>query len=318
MMETQNLGNSDLAITRIGLGAWAIGGSWQWGWGSQEDQDSIATLHQALDAGINWIDTAPVYGLGHSETVIGQMLKERSNKPYIFTKCSFVWDDQQEINTTLKAASVRQEVEDSLQRLGVDVIDLYQIHWPNPEPEIEEGWETLAQLKQEGKVRYIGLSNFNPAQMDRLAAIAPITSLQPPYSLVKREVETEILPYCEQHNIGVIAYSPMGSGLLSGKMTQERMANLAEDDWRRKDNEFQEPRLSRNLELVEVLRTIGEKHGCGPAAVAIAWVCGNSAVTGAIVGMRRPDQVEGVMQAANLHLDPDDLSRIHDFLEQHP
>jgi aryl-alcohol dehydrogenase-like predicted oxidoreductase len=308
------LGNSDLLITRMGLGAWAIGGSWKWGWGHQDDSDSIKTIHKALDKGINWIDTAAIYGLGHSEEVVGKACAERSGKPYIFTKCSRLWDvNKNDISSSLKASSLRKEVENSLCRLKIDVIDLYQIHWPNPDEDIEEGWETLAALQQEGKVRYIGVSNFSAEQMQRIGAVTPITSLQPPYSLLSRHIEHEILPYCLEHNIGVIVYSPLASGLLTGKITRERIKNLPADDWRKSSDNFQEPLLSKNLRLVECLKQIGKKHNKTPAEIAIAWTLKNKAVTAAIVGMRRPDQVDGVIHAVDVKLDEDDLEHIEAF-----
>lgn len=318
-LPTKTLGNSDLQITAIGYGAWAIGGNnWEFGWGKQDDQASIAAIHRALDLGVNWIDTAAVYGLGHSEEIVAKVLKERSERPYVFTKCSLIWDESRKVGHSLKADSVRKEVEDSLRRLQIDTIDLYQIHWPNPESEIEEGWSTLAELQEEGKVRYIGVSNFNAAQMQRIAAIAPITSLQPPYSLVKREVEAEILPYCQDNNIGVIVYSPMQSGLLTGAMTKERIANLPDDDWRKNSSEFQEPRLSRNLKLVKLLQEIGRSHDRSAGEVAIAWTLRHPAVTGAIVGGRSPKQVEGTIGAATFRLDQDALSQIDRFLTENP
>lgn len=315
-LPTQTLGQSDLCITSIGYGAWAIGGgNWEFGWGHQEDQDSIAAIHRAIDLGVNWIDTAAVYGLGHSEEIVAKVLKERSDRPYVFTKCSLIWNDDRKVGHSLKADSVRREVEDSLRRLQIDTIDLYQIHWPNPEAEIEEGWSALAKLKEEGKVRYIGVSNFNVAQMQRIQSIAPITSLQPPYSLVKREVEAEILPYCQQNNIGVIVYAPMQSGLLTGAMTAERIANLPDNDWRKRNEEFREPRLSRNLKLVELLKEIGQAHDRTSGEVAIAWTLRHPAVTGAIVGGRNPKQVEGTIGAATFRLSNEELSRIDAFLQ---
>jgi aryl-alcohol dehydrogenase-like predicted oxidoreductase len=314
-VETRRLGASDLNITRIGFGAWAIGGGdWEFSWGHQEDKDSVDAIHRALDLGVNWIDTAAVYGLGHSEEVVGRALRDTSRKPYVFTKCSMRWEGDRKIYRSLQARSVREELENSLRRLGVDRIDLYQIHWPNPENEIEEGWETLARLKEEGKVRWIGVSNFSVAQMERVRKIAPITSLQPPYSLVNRGIEGEILKYCEEHNIGVIVYSPMASGLLTGKMTPERIAALPRDDWRRRSPQFQEPKLSRNLRLVEVLREIGAAHGVEPGVVAIAWTLRQAAVTGAIVGARNAGQVEGVFPAASFRLSGDEAARIDAFV----
>jgi aryl-alcohol dehydrogenase-like predicted oxidoreductase len=314
-MKAKQLGNSDLFITPIGFGAWAIGGSgWEFAWGGQDDSDSIAAIHEALDAGINWIDTAAVYGLGHSEEVVARALDRMNNRPYVFTKCSMVWNEDRQIYRSLKADSIRRECEASLRRLRVETIDLYQIHWPDPEEDIEEGWATLAALKQEGKVRHIGVSNFDVAQMRRAQAIAPITSLQPPYSLLHREVEPEILPFAERQNIGVIAYSPMASGLLTGAMTRERIAALPADDWRKRNQNYQEPRLSRNLRLVSLLRTIGKRHGHTPAEVAVAWVLHNPAVTGAIVGARRPGQVRGVLGAAEFRLSPREVAEIEAFV----
>src|SRR5437773_11799862 len=286
-MNTRQLGTSNLHITPIGFGAWAIGGGgWDFAWGAQDDRDSIAAIHEALDAGINWIDTAAVYGLGHSEEVVARALEGVRDRPYVFTKCSMVWDERREIGHSLKADSIRRECEASLRRLRVDAIDLYQIHWPDPDEEIEEGWATMAALQREGKVRNIGVSNFNVAQMKRAQAIAPITSLQPRYSLLHREIEEDILPFVSRENIGVIVYSPMASGLLTGAMTRERLANLPADDWRRHNPEFQEPKLSKNLALVERLRAIGARHGKSAGEVAIAWTLRNPAVTGAIVGAR--------------------------------
>jgi aryl-alcohol dehydrogenase-like predicted oxidoreductase len=319
-MEKRRLGNSDLDITALGFGAWALGGSgWRFSWGHQEDADSIATIHEALEAGVNWIDTAAVYGLGHSEEVVGRALKEwNGERPYIFTKGERTWNEERQINPSLKAESLRRECEASLKRLAVDVIDLYQIHWPQPDEDIEEGWTEMARLQQEGKVRWIGVSNFNVSQMERAGAIAPITSLQPPYSLLARDVETDILPYCRQNNIGVIVYSPMKSGLLSGAMTPERIASLPEDDWRRNNPDYQEPRLSRNMRLVDLLREIGESYGKTPGEVAIAWTLRNPAVTGAIVGLRRPGQTEGVLGAAKQPLSDADAARLETFLLENP
>ena len=317
-MKKQQLGNSDLQITPLGVGAWAIGGGgWEFGWGPQDDNDSIAAIHAALDAGINWIDTAAVYGLGHSEPVVARALKGRSNRPYVFTKCSMIWDERGQIGHSLKAESIRRECEASLRRLKVDTIDLYQIHWPDPDPEIEEGWSEMARLKQAGKVRNIGVSNFNAEQMARASKIAPITSLQPPYSLLARDVENATLPYAQKNNIGVIVYSPMYSGLLSGSMTRERIAGLAQDDWRRRNANFQEPLLSRNLSVVEALRAIGRAYGRTPGAVAIAWTLSNPAVTAAIVGVRNPRQVPGIVGAGDLQLSSRDLSVLENALSEH-
>src|SRR6266446_3875386 len=302
-METRVLGNSDLLISPIGIGAWAIGGGgWSGSMGPQDDRDSVPAIHAALDHGLNWVDTAALYGLGHSEEMVARALKGRSPRPYVFTKCERVWGDGATIGASLKAQSIRRECEDSLRRLQTDVIDLYQIHWPDPEPDIEEGWSTMAELKKEGKVRYIGVCNFNISQMRRIMQIAPISSLQPPYSIIHPDVENSILPFCQEHNIGVIVYSPMVSGLLTGSMTRERIANLPEDDWRRRSPDFQEPRLSRNLALVERLTDIGFMHNLTPGVVAIAWTLRNPAVTGAIVGARHPEQVDGIIGAAEFRL----------------
>ena len=316
-MQTRQLGNSDLHITRVGYGAWAIGGSgWQFAWGSQDDNDSIAAIHRSLELGVNWIDTAAVYGLGHSEEIVARALKSWSGpRPYVFTKCGRLWDEKGNVRGGLSANSIRREIEDSLRRLSTDVIDLYQIHWPpNPDsPALEEGWSTLADLKREGKVRWIGVSNFNVAQLKRAQAIAPVTSLQPPYSLIKRDVELEILPYCLREGIGTIVYSPMASGMLTGTMTRERAASLPQDDWRRANPNFNEPQLSKNLALVDRLREIGKRRGRSPGEVAIAWTLHNPAVTGAIVGARNASQAGGVMRAGELSLTNEEVSEIENF-----
>jgi aryl-alcohol dehydrogenase-like predicted oxidoreductase len=313
-MQKKKLGNSDLEITPIGVGAWAMGGGgWAFAWGPQDDAESIAAIHAALDRGVNWIDTAAIYGLGHSEEVVARALEGRPNRPYVFTKCARVWNEKREILKVLKRDSVRKECEDSLRRLRVDTIDLYQIHWPEPNEDVEEGWETLARLKEEGKVRWIGVSNFNAQQLERCRKIAPVTSLQPPYSAISPEVEQEILPYCVQHGIGVIAYSPMKSGLLTGKMTKDRVANFPQDDFRRRAPAFQEPQLSRNLDLAELMQKIAERHGRSPGEVAIAWTLRHPAVTAAIVGMRSPAQVEGVIGAMEFRLSADEVREIEAF-----
>lgn len=318
-MQTRQLGNSDLQLTSIGFGAWALGGGgWAYAWGPQDDDDSIAAIHEALDRGMNWIDTAAIYGLGHSEEVVAQALKGRADRPYVFTKCERVWDEKGNITGRLKADSVRRECEDSLRRLGVDVIDLYQVHWPEPDADIEEGWTAMAQLQQEGKVRWIGVSNFNVEQMRRAQKIAPITSLQPPYSLVSREVENEILPFCLEQNIGVINYSPMGAGLLTGAMTQERVDNMPEDDWRKRSANFQEPLFSRHLGLVEILKAIGDAHGRTPGEVSIAWTLHNPAVTAAIVGARNAGQIDGIIGAMDFRLSEEEFERIEAFCRENP
>jgi aryl-alcohol dehydrogenase-like predicted oxidoreductase len=318
-MQTRTLDNSDLQITPIGIGAWAMGGGdWAMSWGRQEDEQSIAAIHAALDAGVNWIDTAAIYGLGHSEEVVGKALAGRANRPYVFTKCSLVWNEQRQISRSLKADSVRRELEASLRRLRLETIDLYQIHWPDPEPEIEEGWQTLAQLKKEGKVRHIGVSNFSVAQIKRALKIAPITSLQPPYNIVTADIEREVLPFCREQGIGVIVYSPMKSGLLSGKMTRERIAQLPPDDFRPRTVSFKEPLLTRNLGLVEVLRSIGARHGHTPGEVAIAWALRDPVVTGAIVGMRSAEQAKQVVRAAEFRLTADEILEIEAYLKANP
>jgi aryl-alcohol dehydrogenase-like predicted oxidoreductase len=313
-MQKKRLGNSDMELTPIGIGAWAMGGSgWAFAWGPQDDDESIAAIHAALDRGVNWIDTAAVYGLGHSEEVVARALEGRSNRPYVFTKCERNWNEKREIYKSLKADSVRRECENSLRRLKVDVIDLYQIHWPEPDEDIEEGWTELARLQEQGKVRWIGVSNFNAKQLERIRPIAPITSLQPPYSAVSPEIEAETLPYCAQHGIGVIAYSPMKNGMLSGKMTAERAANLPQDDFRRRNPAFQEPQLSRNLELAALMKSIGARHGRTAGEAAIAWVLRNPAVTAAIVGMRSAEQVDGVIGAMEFRLTPAEIAEIDVF-----
>ena len=324
-MTLRRLGQSDLKITPIGIGAWAIGGgSWEFAWGPQDDEESIAAIRAGLDRGINWIDTAAVYGLGHSETIVGRAVKGLRQRPYIFTKCSLVWDDSGNVSHSLKSASIRREAEASLMRLGLDAIDLYQIHWGawrgGPESDspgsIEEAVGALALLQREGKIRNIGVSNFNAKQMQRALNVAAITSLQPPYSLLARDVESSVLPFAREHKMGVIVYSPMASGLLSGSMTRERIAALPEDDWRKRSPNFQEPLLSRNLRLVETLRAVAKRRDATPGEVAIAWTLRNPAVTGAIVGVRSERQVSGIAGAADLELSADDMLEIEQGLSQ--
>ena len=313
-MKKKRLGNSDMEITSIGVGAWAMGGGgWAFGWGPQDDKESIDAIRAAIDAGVNWIDTAAVYGLGHSEEVVARALEGVTRHPYIFTKCERVWNDNGEISPSLKRDSIRRELEASLRRLKVDVIDLYQVHWPQPDEDIEEGWETMARLKEEGKVRWIGVSNFNAQQMERARRISPITSLQPPYNLLTRDVEQSILPYAREHGIGVIVYSPMKSGLLTGAMTKERVNALPEDDFRRRVAAFQEPQLSHNLELAALLKRIGERHGVAAGVVAIGWVLRNPAVTSAIVGMRSAGQAKGVLPALEFRLSDNEANEIESF-----
>jgi len=314
-LSLRTLGNSDLQLTPIGLGTWAIGGGdWASSWGPQDDADSTDAIHRAVDLGVNWIDTAAIYGLGHSEEVVGRAVKSLSRKPYIFTKCSLRWNADRSIYNSLKAASLAEEVEASLKRLQVDTIDLYQIHWPNPDSEIEEGWESLSRMREQGKIRWIGVSNFSVDQMKRAMKIAPITSLQPPYSMLRRAIEAEILPFTLANGIGVINYSPMLSGMLTGKMTAERAANLAPDDWRRRNKEFNEPRLSQNLRLVDLLREIGSAHSVSPGVVAVAWVLHNPAVTAPIVGGRSASQVEETAAALTFRLAEEEFARICAFL----
>ena len=312
-MQKVRFGKTDLEITPVGFGAWAIGGGgWAAAWGPQDDEEAVGAIRRALELGINWVDTAAVYGLGHSEELVARALKgvPDADRPYVFTKCSLVWDEGGDISNVLKRDSVKRECEQSLRRLQTDVIDLYQIHWPRPDEDIEEGWSALAELKEEGKVRHIGVSNFDVSQMERANEISPVETLQPPYNMLNRGVEEEILPYCGENDIGVIVYSPMRSGLLTGKMTAERVQNMPSDDWRRNADDFQEPRFSRNLELVERLTEIGERRGKSPAEVAIAWTLRHPAVTAAIVGGRRPDQVDGIIGAATFRLSEDEIEEI--------
>jgi aryl-alcohol dehydrogenase-like predicted oxidoreductase len=310
-LATTELGGTGLRITRVGFGAWAIGGGgWEFGWGPQDDEQSIAAIEHALDHGINWIDTAAAYGFGRSEQVVGRALEGVGDRPYVFSKCSLLEGPGRRVVHSLKRDSVLREAEASLERLGIDAIDLYQIHWPIPEADIEEGWAALAELKEQGLVRHIGVSNFDVEQLRRIQQIAPVETLQPQYSLVVREIESQILPFCELEGIGVIVYSPMSSGLLTGKMTRERIENLPDDDWRRDDERFQEPQLSRHLALVERLQSVAERHDTTPGAIAVAWTLRNPAVDGAIVGFRRPDQVDPILVAAGLELSDDDVDEI--------
>lgn len=317
-MRTKKLGYTDLNLTAVGLGTWAIGGGgWQYGWGPQDDRESIAAIHRALELGINWIDTAPVYGLGRSEEIVGKAIKELKERPIIATKCGRVWDEKGNISGCLKKESIRSEVEASLKRLDIDVIDLYQIHWPDPDEEIEEGWQTIADLIKEGKIRYAGVSNFSVEQLKRIEPIHPVASLQPPYSMLERGVEKELLSWCAENNIGVIVYSPMQKGLLTGKFTRERIQNLPLDDHRRKDPLFQEPKLSMNLELVEALRPIARRNGRTVAQLAIAWVLRRAEVTAAIVGARRPSQIEETAPAGDWILSQEDIAAIDRVLERY-
>ncbi len=316
-IETKTLGNSDMELTAIGLGAWAIGGGeYAFGWGSQEETDSIAAIQKAIDMGVNWIDTAAIYGLGRSEEVVGKALRQMEGEiPYVFTKCSMRWDEKREIYRSLTAEGVRYECEQSLRRLGIETIDLYQIHWPQPEEEIEEGWGAVQDLIKEGKVRFAGVSNFSVAQMERLQTIAPITSLQPPFSLINRKVAGEVLPFCERNNIGVINYSPMQSGLLTGKMTAERVAAMPKDDWRQGNANFKSPKLEKNLLLAKLLTEIGARHHVEAGVVAVAWTLANPAVTAAIVGARSPEQVVGTADALKFRLSAEEVREIDAFVQ---
>ncbi|MBN2241055.1 MAG: aldo/keto reductase [Acidobacteria bacterium] len=320
-MEKRPFGNTGFGITAIGLGAWAIGGGgWTFAWGPQDDGESIDAIRRAVDCGINWIDTAAAYGTGHSEEIVARAVAEipAGQKPLIFTKCSLVWDEKRNISHSLEPESLRRELEGSLRRLRVEAVDLYQIHWPafgpyarDPgAPGLEEAWSALSEMKKEGKVRFIGVSNFNVPQMERIRPIAPVSSLQPPYSILSRDIEREILPYCESHGISAIVYSPMKSGLLTGAMTRERIANFPQDDWRRNSPDFKEPKLTQNLKLVEKLRAIGARHGRSPAEVAIAWTLRHPAVTGTIVGARSREQVDGFIGAAEFRLAPEEIEEI--------
>jgi aryl-alcohol dehydrogenase-like predicted oxidoreductase len=312
-LATTELGSTGLEITRVGFGAWAIGGGgWEFGWGPQDDEESVAAIHHALEHGINWIDTAAAYGFGHSEEVVGRALKglPERERPYVFTKASLLEGPGRRVIHSLRRDSILREAQASVRRLGVDAIDLYQIHWPIPEADIEEGWAAFAELRQEGLVRHIGVSNFDVEQLRRIREIAPVETLQPQYSLIERDVEAEILPFAEAAGVGVIAYSPMGSGLLTGRMTRERIEGLADNDWRKRDARFQEPALSRHLALVERLEAVAERYDTTPGAVAIAWTLRNPAVDGAIVGLRRPDQVDGVLAAATLELSDEDAAEL--------
>lgn len=316
-METRELGWTDLNLSTIGLGTWALGGGgYEWGWGPQDDEESIATIRHALELGINWIDTAPVYGLGRSEEVVGKALKGLRDQPIIATKCSLVWDEDGEISNCLKKESIRSEVEASLRRLKIDAIDLYQIHWPTTEEEIEEAWGTIGDLIKEGKVRYAGVSNFNVNQLKCIQPIHPVASLQPPYSMVERGIEEELLDYCAANDIGVIVYSPMQKALFTGKVTREWVQNLPHDDHRREDPHFQEPKLSANLELVEGLRSMAQKSGRTVAQLAIAWVLRRPEVTAAIVGARRPSQIEETVLAGEWVLSKEDIAAIQILLDK--
>ena len=307
---TTELGSTGLEITRVGFGAWAIGGAWEFGWGPQDDKESIETICRAIDLGVNWIDTAGVYGLGHSEEVVGRALKGLKTRPYVFTKASRVRGPDGGVVSSLQRDSILREAENSLERLGVDTIDLYQLHWPRPEEDLEEGWSALAELKEQGLVRHIGVSNFDVGQLRRIQSIAPVETLQSPYSLIAREIENDILPFAAREGIGVIAYSPMGSGLLTGAMTRERIERLPDDDWRKRSERFAEPHLTRHLALVERIKTVATRLRTSPGAVAVAWVLRNPAVDAAIVGLRRPAQVDLIVDAGTIELSASDAAEI--------
>jgi aryl-alcohol dehydrogenase-like predicted oxidoreductase len=314
-MQQRQLGKTDMQLTTIGLGTWAMGGPWQYGWGPQDDDEAVASVVAALDQGINWIDTAPAYGLGHSEELVGRALKQTVHKPYIATKCGLLWNDKREKVSCLDPASIRRECHASLERLGIETIDLYQMHWPDPDAGIEAAWEEMAKLRDEGKVRYIGASNYSVAQLERIARIAPVASLQPPYSMLNRNVENELLAYCAEHQIGVVAYSPMARGLLTGKFSHERLGTLAPDDHRLRDPSFQEPQFSATLALVEQLQQIARRNGRTCAQMAISWVLRRPEVTAAIVGARRPDQIVETAAAGDWNLSDEDIAEIEQLLK---
>jgi len=312
-LRTSKLGGTGMEITRVGFGAWAIGGGgWEFGWGPQQDDESIAAIHRAVEGGVNWIDTAAAYGFGRSEEVVGRALRDLDPRPYVFTKSSILDDGTRHIKHVLKRDSILREAEASLDRLGVEAIDLYQVHWPIPDEDIEEGWAAMAELKERGLVRHIGVSNFSPGQLQRIASIAPVETIQPQYSLIERDAAATVLPFAERAGIGVIVYSPMGSGLLTGGITRERLAAMPDDDWRKADPRFTEPQLTRHLAVAATLHGIAGRHDTTPGAVAVAWTLRNPAVNGAIVGFRRPDQVDPILPAANLELTSEDLAEIEE------
>ena len=313
-MQKRQLGYTDLELTTVGLGTWAMGGPWLYGWGPQDDSEAVGAVLTALEKGINWIDTAPIYGLGHSEELVGEALKQTTQKPLIATKCGLLWSEQNQRIPCLKAKSIREECHTSLKKLGVDAIDLYQMHWPQPEEDIEEGWEEMAELVEEGKVRYIGVSNYDVEQLQRIQKIAPVASLQPPYSMLHREVEDELLSYCAQNNIGVVAYSPMQRGLLTGKFSQERLAALPLDDHRRKSPDFLEPQFTATLQLVDELRHLAERSGRTLAQLAVSWVLRRPEITAAIVGARRPEQIAETVEASDWDLSQEDIDEIERLL----
>ena len=314
-MQKRKLGKTDLELTTVGLGTWAMGGPWEFGWGPQDDGEAIGAILAALEAGINWIDTAPAYGLGHSEELIAQALKQSSHKPIIATKCGILWNEKRQKITCLKKESIRQECINSLKRLNVEVIDLYQMHWPDPDEDVEEGWEEMLKLLDEGKVRYLGVSNFSVTQLERVRKMGTVSSLQPPYSMLNRKVEDELLEYCAQNNIGVVAYSPMNRGLLTGKFNKDYIKTLAPDDHRLRSADFQEPRFSASVELVDQLKKIAERNNKTCAQLAVSWVLRRSEVTAAIVGARRPKQIKETAPASDWNLSKNDIEEIEKLLE---
>jgi aryl-alcohol dehydrogenase-like predicted oxidoreductase len=316
-MQKRRLGKTDLELTTVGLGTWAMGGPWEFGWGPQDDDEAIGAIIAALDSGINWIDTAPAYGLGQSEELIAQALKQTNHKPIIATKCGILWNDKKQKITCLKKESIRNECHNSLRRLNVNIIDLYQMHWPDPEEDFEEAWEEMLKLVDEGKVRYAGVCNFNVKQLERIRKIGPAVSLQPPYNMLRRDVEVELLDYCARQQMGVVAYSPMQRGLLTGKFSPQRLANLAPDDHRKRSPDFQEPRFSAALELVEHLKKIAARNGRTCAQLAVSWVLRRSEVTAAIVGARRPRQIIETAPASDWILNRKDVEEIEKLLDEY-
>ena len=313
-MQTRRLGDTDLTLTTVGLGTWAMGGPWQFGWGPQDDGEAVAAILRALDEGINWIDTAPAYGLGHSEELVGRALKETAQQPIVATKCGLLWNDKREKVPCLRKDSIRRECESSLKRLGVETIDLYQMHWPDPDEDIEQAWGEMARLAEEGKVRYLGVSNFSVSQIDRVRAIYPVSALQPPYSMLHRQAEDELLEYCAKLHIGVVVYSPMQRGLLTGAFSPERLDRLAPDDHRKRHADFQDPSFTATLEMVERLKTIADRAGRTRAQLAVSWVLRRSEVTAAIVGARRPDQIAETVGASDWNLSAQDIDEIEALL----
>ncbi len=317
-MKKRKLGNTDLELTTVGFGTWATGGTgWAFSWGPQDDEYSVKAIQKAMEMGINWIDTAAVYGLGHAEEVVAKAIEGKRDKIILATKCSLTWDENKRIAGVLKKQSIRNECEQSLKRLNTDYIDLYQIHWPNPQKDIEEGWTELVKLKEEGKIRFAGVSNFNVSQMKKIKKHGPIASLQPPYSMLKRDIERDILPYCKSENIGVVAYSPLQVGLLTGKFKQDSVKKLDDEDWRKtKSAHFFEPLYSINLKFVESLKPLAQKYSRTIAQLAIAWVLRREEVTSAIVGARKPSQIEETALAADFEIPKATLANIEKLLKE--